>query len=1286
MQKHTIRNPLFEIIWNVNSLAWNKWDSNLKDLIYYKLLPIAEKVFDEMIDENTIIKIDSLNINLGEMALSEVQSKIPEIFERKLRDALNDKIPQVKRFKPNIQSTKDERWQAFTYFLETGRDTWWISISPTQQQEINIFENKPLTQLFKQITEESPELLRIFLKQQPINSALMQRFFQTISFEKWLDALYLHRKEIVIFWQNFFNELVFLLSKKTFKPVQALKNELYQFILKKAIDDNYFFGFGNEKDNIQIEFLEQFFKNLPQYFSEFSNYFSKKSLLLLKISPKDIQFFIEIMNFFKQNSIVKNGFLSKNIQKTFEEYVNILIQEINKNPLNISLWQDYENILPQNQKNKLQLFLSVYKSTIFEVLNTEKNEFLEQYFKKLIVNLSIFQEQKIFLQPNFEQITIDFFQNDDIKYVKFLEKFTENLQKNTEFEKIVISHEKQIEIQKIVEKQELINNFSSELLTEKNKENEVFLEKNLIDILQTILGNQAQEILQLLQKLSDSFRWFQYSKPKWKQILWENLSKVLWENRFQISIDTKKIITQFFQNLKQNINAEDYVWQNFLIRNDINNTYSFVFDVKNIDLIELEKENFVLINWIVTLQKYSLNINEMRLIDKFWIEIAYIFMTHLPQVENTLMNVFMIEVEKFIQKNKSIETKKTDFLWTIIQKLFENFELNLIDTNFENDLNKIVLFKENKVKLKKVINSYYQINKTNNINTFEEWKTFFGIENKVKREKILRELLPQNIELILKFLNKIEFKLSQFRDFMAKIPAERQKITWEILVNFFYQNQKNEQWTTENIFIFFENYLFQTLKIYPQYYADVIELVPAARKRVRNINYIEKIVLYFWQTGQFAWTEIWKFYTGKLDNSLEKNMNLFFEFLAENNPSRLLEIIKTPISNKNYQKILQLIENQDIKNAIIENKQLNDIEMEDNILTISTIYQSLIDLSNQKIDIKLENLVYFYENNEEIFYQIWKKFNQNIKENLLKIYPEFFEKVNNIENVLTISTIYQKLIDLSNQKISIKIESLEQFYRYYPEYLHLIWKNLDENIKQNLLNILPIFFEKLDLEVQIFAEQFEKIGDDILKNDYLPRLEERKDDKDDLKTLEKLKELAKKSLYKKKEWQNEPMYVANAGAVILHPYLWRLFGVLDMLENNALKDEIAQTKAVHLINYLVFKSIEGEESQWILNKILLGIPIEQTLVADITLTEKEMETCESLLKGIVSNWTALNQTSNDNLRISFLQREGKLTDEPDNWVLRVQSSGFDILLERLPWGLNPLKTPAMKKIMVVEWI
>lgn len=1297
MQKHTIKNPIFEIIWNVNSLAWNKWESNAKDLIYNKLLPIAEKVFDNTTDENTTIKIDKLTIDLGEIALNELQGNIEYIFETKLKEALRDKIPQVKKFKPNIQNTKDERFQSFIYFLETGRDTWWISTSPTQQQEVKLFENQPLVQLFKQITEENPELLRIFLQQQPVNSAIMQRFFLTIPFEKWLDALYLHRKEIVIFWQSFFNELVFLLSKKTFKPIAVLKSELYQFILKKAIDDNYFFNFGNEKENLQIEFLSIFLKNLPDYSSDFKNNLSKKSLLFLKIAGKDMSFFQKIMQFFGENTQLKSGFLFKNFQKTFQEYANELKKAIQNQLNDINIWNEFENLLPENQKIKLQLLISIYKKTLEGIFQKQNIDFLENYLKQNIIDLSINREEKIFLQPNFEQIIIDFlitnlqkdtnfFRENKEKIIILKDNFVENLQKTALFQNIISNENK---IKEIVQKEDTIKDLFSSFEVEKSKENEVFFENNLIDILQTILSNQAQEILQLLQKLSDSFGWFGYTKAKWKQFLWENLAKVLWENRFQTLIENKQIIQQFFENLQQNSNVEKYIWQNFMIRNDIKNAYSFNIEDKKMNSFEIDDKDFILKDWFLTLRKYELTKKDFELIDKFWIEISYIFSVYFVNMQNTVLSIFKNEIELLIQKNKNIFTEKKEFLWIILQKIFENNTITQLEKYIEIDLNRIALFKENSIKFKKIIEQNLQNNQTKNLLTLQQWKKYFGVDTKLKREKILRQLLPLQAERIIKFLDKVQFKLTLFSSFMTKSPAERQKITWEILADFFYQNQKNEQWTNENLFNFFENYLFETLKIYPQYYADIIELLPAARKRVRNTNYIEKILLYFWEKGEFAWTEIWKFYTSKTDNSLEQNINFAFEFLAQNNPNRLLEIIKMPISEKNYQKIIKIIDNQQIKNLIIENKNSIDETKDENkneiLLSIPTIFEQLKDFSNQKITILEENLIDFFEKNDEFLYQVWKKLSKIERKNLLQIYPNFFEKVENFKNKLSISTIFEQLENLSTQKIDIPLPFLQKFYQSYPEFLHLIWKDLSSTIKENLLKIYPDFFEKLDIEVETFREQFEKIAEDILKNDYLPRLEERKNSKDDLETLEKLKDLAKKSLHKKKEWQNEPIYIQNAGAVILHPYLWRLFGVLELLENNELKDEIAATKAVHLLNYLVFKSIEGDESQWILNKILLGIPIEKTLLPDITLTEKEMEMCESLLQGIINNWTALRQTSNDNLRVSFLQREGKLTDEPDNWVLRVQNSGFDILLERLPWGLNPLKTPAMKKIMVVEW-
>ena len=50
-----------------------------------------------------------------------------------------------------------------------------------------------------------------------------------------------------------------------------------------------------------------------------------------------------------------------------------------------------------------------------------------------------------------------------------------------------------------------------------------------------------------------------------------------------------------------------------------------------------------------------------------------------------------------------------------------------------------------------------------------------------------------------------------------------------------------------------------------------------------------------------------------------------------------------------------------------------------------------------------------------------------------------------------------------------------------------------------------------------------------------------------------------------------------------------------------------------------------------------------------------------------------------------MQREGKLTRKPFDWLLQVEQKTLDILLGRLPWGLSMIKLPWMPEMLRVEW-
>jgi hypothetical protein len=171
----------------------------------------------------------------------------------------------------------------------------------------------------------------------------------------------------------------------------------------------------------------------------------------------------------------------------------------------------------------------------------------------------------------------------------------------------------------------------------------------------------------------------------------------------------------------------------------------------------------------------------------------------------------------------------------------------------------------------------------------------------------------------------------------------------------------------------------------------------------------------------------------------------------------------------------------------------------------------------------------------------------------------------------------------------------------------------------------------------------------------------------------------------KKFDSGEPIYINNAGLVIFNPYLSRFFKMLNLMDKNKFLDEYSSHKAVHILQYLVNKTTNSEEHELTINKIMCGIPLTTPLIKDIEITEEEKTTCESLIEGVIQNWTILKKTSNDGFRDSFIKREGRLLYDPKGWNLKVEDRGYDILVEKIPWTISMVKLPWMEKIIYVEW-
>jgi hypothetical protein len=165
----------------------------------------------------------------------------------------------------------------------------------------------------------------------------------------------------------------------------------------------------------------------------------------------------------------------------------------------------------------------------------------------------------------------------------------------------------------------------------------------------------------------------------------------------------------------------------------------------------------------------------------------------------------------------------------------------------------------------------------------------------------------------------------------------------------------------------------------------------------------------------------------------------------------------------------------------------------------------------------------------------------------------------------------------------------------------------------------------------------------------------------------------------------EECFINNAGLVLLHPFLHTLFENVGYTDKKVWIGEGAMQRAVVLTQSLVTGKEEYPEFDLLLNKILVGYPIEKTLPVEIYLSDFEKQEAQDVLQSVIKHWTALKKTSVEGLQSTFLTRNGKLFIEDSSWNLKVEQKTVDILIDNLPWGFSMVKTPWMKTMLKVDW-
>ena len=293
----------------------------------------------------------------------------------------------------------------------------------------------------------------------------------------------------------------------------------------------------------------------------------------------------------------------------------------------------------------------------------------------------------------------------------------------------------------------------------------------------------------------------------------------------------------------------------------------------------------------------------------------------------------------------------------------------------------------------------------------------------------------------------------------------------------------------------------------------------------------------------------------------------------------------------------------------------------------------------------------------------------------LKVNLELLE---NDETVLLLSAFFSKPVEAYRKELIVFM--LQQLYREDINILKVFIAQLFKKFGKSNSGSLNINTNTASKSPGKLNKEITEAIDALLKYEATDhRTNENSNNKDE-------QPLKKESFPETIEAATEGIYIENSGLVLLHPFLLPLFEAFGLLlPDHTFISEETKHKAAVILYYLQSSSTAYEEHQMAFNKILCGINIEELLPGDLVLTIEEKNECDELLRTVISYWQALKGAGIEAVQETFIQRKGKLSFKEDHWLLQVERSATDILIDRLPWGFSTIKLPWLKHIIYTEW-
>lgn len=169
-RRHLVNNAIFDIGFSSEDTAFDM-QSELNGFFKKELLTIVAETFDQFSQANAVIRIPSIEIDLGPVALSQYREELP----KRLRSELEEVLSGIRESLAGNASTNEamldvqvSNAEILEYFLNHGRLPWYVRQSETPD----------LDKLLVEVIGSHPQRLRSFLHASRSRNIMLARLVQ----------------------------------------------------------------------------------------------------------------------------------------------------------------------------------------------------------------------------------------------------------------------------------------------------------------------------------------------------------------------------------------------------------------------------------------------------------------------------------------------------------------------------------------------------------------------------------------------------------------------------------------------------------------------------------------------------------------------------------------------------------------------------------------------------------------------------------------------------------------------------------------------------------------------------------------------------------------------------------------------------------------------------------------------------------------------------------------------------------------------------------------------------